>query len=224
VSQIDLEVTNTQSQLPICRLFVDLGQYTQVPENLIVSQVASEKISDHSTNEDQATRNFRTQNPYLLSSFQKISADRSGETSPASSLLRNHPVRNHPVQPASEKMSLQTWLERNDLGDYTSNFIQELGLTQLDELKSVTSEQLDDVDIPFPRQTRFFQAVKELDSPTTPTMGTAPPWGQHTLVTDTAEAPNLQPDQSVVSIGVSPEPAAVQVHVDEEPNGVSTSY
>ena len=121
-------------------------------------------------------------------------------------------------------MSLQTWLERNDLGDYTSNFIQELGLSQLDELKSVTSEQLDDVDIPFPRQTRFFQAVKELDSPTTPTMGTAPPWGQHTLVTDTAEAPNLQPDQSVVSIGVSPEPAAVQVHIDEEPNGVSTSY
>ena len=126
-------------------------------------------------------------------------------------------------------MSLQAWLERNDLGDYTSNFIQELGLTQLDELKSVTSEQLDDVGIPFPRPTRFFQAVKELDSPTTPTMGTRPgdttppPWG-HTLVTDTAEAPNLQPDQSVVSIGVSPEPAAVQVHVDEEPNGVSTSY
>ena len=122
-------------------------------------------------------------------------------------------------------MSLQAWLERNDLGDYTSNFIQELGLTQLDELKSVTSEQLDDVGIPFPRPTRFFQAVKELDSPTTPTMGTRPgDTTPQTLVTGTAGAPNLQPDQSVVSIGVSPEPAAVQVHVDEEPNGVSTSY
>ena len=105
-------------------------------------------------------------------------------------------------------MSLQIWLEQNDLGDYTSNFIEELGLTQLDELKSVTSEQLDDVGIPFPRQTRFFQAVKELDSSTTPTMGAASPWGHHTLVTDAEE------EEKQEMTAVTPPPQVVQAVAD----------